>query len=223
MAPAFIFVDPYGFNIPWSLLKKLMKFSHVELFVNVMWRELDMAICQGPAADHGQASNLDEIFGCEDWQGLAKLDSPVERADEAARLLMERVGAKWRTHIRMMRGNKAVRCFLLHLTNHKQGRDLMKKCVWKACPDGDFYILNSYNPNQLALIEREPDLGQLRSWVLEQLGSGAAKKENLQKALLPLPWLPKHLNQSIRDLKMKQLIQDQEGGELAISPQDRLF
>ena len=44
MAPAFIFVDPYGFKVPGKLLAQLMTVGRVELFVNVIWRELDMAI-----------------------------------------------------------------------------------------------------------------------------------------------------------------------------------
>lgn len=47
MAPAFIFVDPYGFRIPGAILRKFMEFDRVELFVNVIWRELSMAIAQG--------------------------------------------------------------------------------------------------------------------------------------------------------------------------------
>ena len=44
LAPAFIFVDPYGFKIPGNVLRELMKFPQVELFVNVMWRNLNMAL-----------------------------------------------------------------------------------------------------------------------------------------------------------------------------------
>ena len=35
MAPAFLFVDPYGFKIPARLLGDLMKAGRVELFINV--------------------------------------------------------------------------------------------------------------------------------------------------------------------------------------------
>ena len=46
IAPAFIFFDPYGFKVPGDLLAQLMAAGRVELFVNVIWRELDMAIQQ---------------------------------------------------------------------------------------------------------------------------------------------------------------------------------
>ena len=43
--PAFIFVDPFGFKLPGGLLRNLLSYPKVELFVNIMWRELDLAIC----------------------------------------------------------------------------------------------------------------------------------------------------------------------------------
>ena len=58
MAPAFIFVDPYGFRVPGALLSQLMSAGRVELFVNVIWRELDMAIRQRQPPGHGLAASL---------------------------------------------------------------------------------------------------------------------------------------------------------------------
>lgn len=131
VAPAFVFVDPYGFKLPGDLLAELMEFESVELFVNVMWREMDMAISPMPEEGHGQAENLDRVFGSDAWRGISG-GTMVERADQAAELLAARVDAKWWTHVRMVSGGDAVRFFLLHLTNHDDGRDLMKDCVWRC-------------------------------------------------------------------------------------------
>ena len=65
LAPAFMFVDPYGFKIPTLLLAALMKAGRVELFINIMWRELDMLIQQRPAPGTSYAQTLEDIFGCE--------------------------------------------------------------------------------------------------------------------------------------------------------------
>jgi hypothetical protein len=66
MAPAFIFVDPYGFRLPGGPLRKLLSYPKVELFVNVIWRELDMAIqqCQGGACCPQPSSKGSDLFGC---------------------------------------------------------------------------------------------------------------------------------------------------------------
>ena len=46
LAPAFIFIDPFGFKLPGKLLRRILRFRGVELFVNVIWRELNMLIRQ---------------------------------------------------------------------------------------------------------------------------------------------------------------------------------
>ena len=43
MAPTFALVDPYSYQLPGESLRKLMAFPRVELFINVIWREHDMA------------------------------------------------------------------------------------------------------------------------------------------------------------------------------------
>src|SRR5262249_48197505 len=67
MAPAFIFVDPYGFRLPGRLLRQLLSYPKVELFVNVIWRELDMAIqqCRGGACRPQPASTGPYLLGYE--------------------------------------------------------------------------------------------------------------------------------------------------------------
>ena len=89
MAPAFLFVDPYGFKIPAGLLGDLMKAGRVELFINVMWRELDMLIQQRPAPGTPHAQTLDEIFGSEflahgsNWRRHGRASRPRDSADGA--------------------------------------------------------------------------------------------------------------------------------------------
>ena len=38
IAPAFVFIDPYGFKVPAETLSRLLAAGRVELFVNVVWR-----------------------------------------------------------------------------------------------------------------------------------------------------------------------------------------
>ena len=57
LAPAFVFVDPYGFRLPGKLLAQLKAFEKCELFITFMWRWIDMAI-RHPE----QAENMDALF-----------------------------------------------------------------------------------------------------------------------------------------------------------------
>ena len=210
MAPAFIFVDPYGFSLPGDLLAELMAFKRVELFVNVMWRELDMAMSQEPAPGHGQAAILDQLLGPDSWRSIDG-DSMVERADEAAALLADRVGARWWTHTRMVSGGGAVRFFLLHLTNHDAGRDLMKECLWKVCPGGDMMVRRSDNPDQFVLIEEKPDLAPLREWLLERLQDEPVAEDVLRQELRGMIWTWGHLRGVESDLESRGKVERLHG------------
>ena len=221
MAPAFIFVDPYGFSLPGDLLAELMAVGRVELFVNVMWRELDMAISQAPEAGHGQAENLDRLFGSGAWSGIHG-DRMVERADQAAELLARRVGARWWTHLRMVTGDDAVRFFLLHLTNHDSGRDLMKECVWKVCPGGGMKVRRSEDPNQFFLIEPEPDLTALREWLVRRLEAGPVTADVLKEELRARIWTWGHLRDVESELKSQGRVERRQG-MMSLQSQKQLF
>jgi len=249
--PSFIFVDPYGFKLPGSLLKKLISYPKVELFVNVIWRELDMAIRfvrgetrnppspartntsndlfpdepdEGAEADRiareerfGSAqeasratleATLNSVFAGDGWRKIDAVDADA-RADQCAALFREITGARWGTHFRMM-DNGRVRYFLLHLTNHPDGRDLIKECVWKVCPDGGFYASKSDNPGQVILIQPEPDLQPLRAWVANRLATGPRRWKVLTSDLREELWLGKHLNSVLKAMKKESVIAGSE-------------
>ena len=220
MAPAFIFVDPYGFKVPGKLLEQLMAVGRVELFVNVIWRELDMAIQQRKPPGHGMATALNGIFGDDRWRTIDG-ETPDERIGQAMHLLSNVVGAKWQTHFRMTTGGSATRYVLLHLTNHDAGRDLMKECMWRTAPGGDFEIRQCDDPKQPFLIAPEPDLAPLRRWVLERLQNGTYDKDELQTELRSEPWLVTHLNKVMKLLLRDGAI-DRASGAFSLTDSPRL-
>ena len=207
MAPAFLFVDPYGFKIPAGLLGDLMKAGRVELFINVMWRELDMLIQQRPAPGTPHAQTLDEIFGSGTWRTEVIGDGMDERLDRAIPLMARGIGAKWWTSaVRMVTGGQATRYVLLHLTNSDDGRDLMKECAWSVSPAGGFMVRRSDNPDQQFLIKPEPDLRPLRDWILNRLSRRPERWQDLHAAVRPEWWLPKQVNELVRELKKEGAI-----------------
>jgi three-Cys-motif partner protein len=204
MAPAFIFVDPYGFRVPGKILHDLMTFDRVELFVNIIWRELSMGIKNG-AESEGMAETLDLIFEGDGWRKLTGLPFN-EQADACINLFRSNIGAKWSTHIKMLGKNSATRYMLMHLTNHDAGRDLMKDCIWKACPEGGYLARISDNPKQQFLIEPKPDLKPLQEWVLQHLLNGPVRWQDLIAMLRQEIWREPQLNQIIRGLRKAKAI-----------------
>ena len=201
LAPAFFFVDPYGFKIPGRILAALMQFPHVELFVNVIWRELDMALTHAhrdPTSSH--ADNMSMIFGSDRWRSITATDHN-ERAEQAVDAFREMTGAQWSTHVRMLGDNRATRYVMLHLTNHAAGRDLMKSCVWKVCPDGTYCARKGDNPRQELLITPMPDLSPLKDWIETELQDGPMRWQELDERLRGQLWLSAHLNKVLREMR----------------------
>jgi len=203
LAPGFFFVDPYGFHLPGRLLRRILDHPGVELFVNVIWRQLDMGIQQG-RVNLGTApvAILNSVFDGEAWKTIDATDAD-ERAEQCAALFRTIIGARWGTHIRMMDHGR-VKYFLLHLTNSDDGRDLMKECIWKSCPQGGYYASKSDDPRQRLLIEPEPDFRPLREWVREKLAQEPKRWKALQEDLREELWLDKLLNDMIRKMRQER-------------------
>jgi three-Cys-motif partner protein len=210
MAPAFIFVDPYGFKIPGRLLRDLMNAGRVELLLTFMWRWVDMAIAQtrnNSRATSQLAVTLDGLFDTPEWRSRITSDSSIERAKQASELLRQQIGAKWFTDIKMLGENNAIHYLILHLTNHDDGRDLMKDCIWKICPDGGLHVRMGDNPDQEFLIKPTPDLRPLRSWVSGLLAQQPRKWNELSERLRAEIWRETHLRNVLKQLVAKKQIQ----------------
>ena len=205
LAPAFIFVDPYGFNVPGDVLRELMQFPRVELFVNVIWRELNMALAQGDKHP-GMADRLDSIFGGPSWRSnITSKDFDV-RVEQTIDTFKEMLQAKWATDIRMLGDNNMTRYILVHYTNHPAGRDLMKDCVWKVCPDGDFSARKMDNSDQLLLFSEGPDLDSLKEWVCDKLRERPHRWQEFHGLIRPLIWQKSHVNKIISNLRKDKVI-----------------
>jgi hypothetical protein len=176
-----------------------MAAGRVELFVNVIWRELSMAIAQPDAP--GMGPLLDEVFGGGEWRGRITAADFDARADQAVSLLADNISARWKTYIRMLGDNNVTRYLLVHFTNHDAGRDLMKECMWAVCPEGGFYARKGDNPAQQFLITPEPNLKPLRDWVINQLTHGPRRWLDLADALRAEVWRDSHLSQVLREMR----------------------
>jgi three-Cys-motif partner protein len=199
IAPAFVFVDPYGFKVPGDLIRRLLAAGRVEVFVNIIWRELDMAIALArDQSSGGMLETLNFVFGGDRWRNISNEMSFDVRADKAIDLLRELYGARWVTSMRMLGDNRVTRYVLAHFTNHEAGRDLMKDCMWAVCPDGGFYARRSDNPHQTMLIEAEPNLRPLDEWLTQELNREASRWATLSERIRGHLWRQAHLSQVIR-------------------------
>jgi three-Cys-motif partner protein len=199
LAPAFVFVDPYGFKLPGQLLARLKSFERCELFITFMWRWVDMAI-RNPS----QEENMDALFGSPEWRELRDLSDPDERCEAAIRLLDRQIGGKYLTRVKMLGEHGEIKYVLIHTTGHPKGRELMLEAMWKICPTGGFRVRVNDNPDQEFLIEPTPDLEPLRDWLWRNYSGKSVSVEQIYSDLEAPEtgtfYLKRHLHLVLKEL-----------------------
>src|SRR5207247_8054784 len=81
IAPAFAFVDPYGFKLSMPLLNRFLKAGKTELLVNFMFRYVDMAMYK-----EDKKSILNELFGTREWRELRSVLNYSDRVKNTVKL-----------------------------------------------------------------------------------------------------------------------------------------
>ena len=101
---------------------------------------------------------------------------------------------------------RGTRYLLVHFTNHDQGRELIKDCIWKVCPDGGFYARKSDSHRQYVLITPNPNLKPLEQWVIERLGVRNYSWKELLEDLRAEIWRGPHLTTVLTSMRKAEKI-----------------
>ena len=208
LAPCFAFIDPFGFTLDMKLINRLLKQNKAEVFINFMFRYVNMAIENQKDGETALADNLDMLFGSENWREIQQIESTEERAEAIVRFFKSSLEAKYVTYVKMYGANRALKYVLFHATNHSAGRELMIDSIWAACPDGSFSAYERDNPEQLTLITLDPNLKPLKQRLQKEF---AGQKVNMDE-IYKWHWKTqvfkkKHLHEVIKELKDNNLIE----------------
>ena len=201
LAPSFVFVDPYGFQLSMELLNSLLQFRGCELLINFMYRYIDLAI-----HNPDQANNMDTLFGCHDWSDLSRINNLESRYRETIALFSRQLQAEFATHMNMMGTNNAPKYVLIHASNHPKGRNLMKDSMWAISPDGSFTAYERDNPSQLVLIEPEPDLQLLKNMLWTQFTGEQVHTKKIDNWSLYTSYREKHVRDIVRDYRKREIV-----------------
>jgi three-Cys-motif partner protein len=208
LAPAFAFVDPYGFKLSMDLLNDLLGFPQCELLINFMYRYVDMAI-HNPA----QAANMDSLFGCRHWRELIGIEDNEERAEKIIALFSSQLRADFVTHMYMRAKNGVLKYVLLHATNHRRGREVMKGAMWAVTPDGSFTAFERHAPAQLVLIVPDPDLEPLREHLWTCFAGKQVRMKEIYDWLVGELYLKSHLHTILRDYRNRKIVDFSDYGD----------
>lgn len=200
LAPSFFFLDPYNYQLPMELMKKILSNPRSEILINFMTRYVGLAI------EKNQEENLNLLFGSNIWKELNKVSDFNERSERLLALYSEELGARYGSILDMKGDKNELKYSLIHATNHKEGRELIKDCLWKVTPDGSFTIYQKKDPKQKLLIQPEPNLNILIDHIKNDFKGKKLRFSQIQDWILESDWRLTHVRTILSKLKDDKLI-----------------
>lgn len=128
LRPTFFLVDPFGFKIKISTLRRIMQVDRSEIFLNFMYN----GICRNLRVRSAEET-LNDLFGDKSWKNLCSTD--YEKEKRLVKLFKNKLKefSKYVFYYRICFPNMVDRTYyyLFHLTNHPKGCSIMKSCFAK--------------------------------------------------------------------------------------------
>ncbi|HNU62725.1 MAG: three-Cys-motif partner protein TcmP [Candidatus Cloacimonas sp.] len=126
LAPSFFFVDPFGFTLKYSTIKRIMNVEKSEVFLNFMYDSV-----QRHLTNPNVNNCMDELFGCKQWKDIANCSS-LKKEQAIIGFYRDQLKeiANFVIPFRVCYTdrNRTI-YYLIHLTNNLKGASIMKSCV----------------------------------------------------------------------------------------------
>lgn len=163
--PTFVFIDPFGFKIPFSYVAEVLRAQSCEVLITFMFEEINRFLSQ-----QQQPDNFDELFGCPDWRKGTEIKEPRERVkflhDLYQRQLIQAGGASFVRSFAMRNEQNTMDYFLFFATNNELGLKKIKEAMWRVDESGTYTFSDATDPNQSVLFAAEPDRELLQRLIL---------------------------------------------------------
>lgn len=199
LAPAFIFIDPFGFTgIPFDLIKKFMEFPSCEVFITFMYEEINRFV-----SDQKLWDNLKQTFGTEEWKKVLTETTPRERSrilhDVYKAQLEQEAKIKYVHSFKMINKTNKTDYFLFFGTNSIVGLKKMKEAMWNIDESGLFQFSDAtYNPDQPELFKLAPDFYKLKGLIVSNFKGKKVSVEDIEEFVV--------VNTSFRETHYKRQI-----------------
>lgn len=126
LAPTFFLIDPFGFSIKFSTLKRIMKTPKSEIFFNFMYNSVQRFLRYEKVEE-----KMYDLFGCDAFK---KIEHSDHREDDIIHLFVKQLKniAKFAFPYRIQFPDKKMTYYyMIHVSNHIKGISIMKHCYAK--------------------------------------------------------------------------------------------
>jgi three-Cys-motif partner protein len=206
--PTFVFIDPFGFKIPFSYVAEILRAQSCEVLITFMFEEINRFLSQGQQPD-----NFDDLFGCRDWRDGINIKLPSERVkflhDLYQRQLTQAAGANYVRSFAMRNERNSMDYFLFFATNNELGLRKMKEAMWRVDESGTYAFSDATDPNQSVLFSAEPDRQLLTRLVVNKFAGGETTLNEIERFVVR--------NTPFRETHYKKVLQALEEAEKIVS------
>ncbi len=198
--PTFFFIDPFGYSIKYSTLKRIMSIEKSEILLNFMYDSINRWL-----SVDSQTINMSNLFGTEDWKKLVSLEGR-DRESAIIDLFWDQLKkiAKYVFPFPFEEPDKRrTKYYIIHLTNHLKGCTIMKSCFAKH-NQGRLSYLGNRSPQM-----RLSDFGDVKSIEVEKYLFSKYNNTNqkyldiLESNIDNTPYLESDFLKSIKNLEEK--------------------
>lgn len=204
--PTFVFIDPFGFKIPFSYVAQVLRAQSSEVLITFMFEEINRFLSQGQQPD-----NFDELFGCPHWRQGTNIKVPGERIkflhDLYQRQLKQAAGASFVRTFAMRNERNTMDYFLFFATNNELGLKKMKEAMWRVDESGTYSFSDATDPNQAVLFAAEPDRALLSRLIVDRFaGSETTSTEIEHFVVRDTPFRETHYKKVLQVLEEAGII-----------------
>lgn len=150
--PTFAFIDPFGYNMPISIIKRIMSSPKSEVLVTLVIPEMKR-FCSNP----GWEELLNKLYGTSEWKNMKDIKDPDEKTNFLRDLYINQLkkysNIKHILYFKMINKNNQISYFLIFGSNHWRGIEVMKNAMWTIDPTGNYAFSDLSNPNQSTLMD----------------------------------------------------------------------
>jgi three-Cys-motif partner protein len=204
--PTFVFIDPFGFKIPFSYVRKVLQTPSCEVLITFMFEEINRFLSQ-----EYQPENFDELFGCPDWRKGNDIKLPRERVKFLHDLYQEQLtkaaGASFVRSFAMRNERNTMDYFLFFATNNELGLKKIKEAMWRVDESGTYTFSDATDPNQSVLFSAEPDRELLRRQLLHRFAGTQAALSEIEKFVVrETPFRETHYKKVLQSLETNEIV-----------------
>lgn len=203
--PTFFMIDPYGINVSYKTLKRIMNIPKTEILFNFMFNYLNRFLTQ-----ENSAAGISELYGNDDWMQYKSLCGSLKE-DALVELFRKRL-KEFSSYVYQYRLSFADQdrtyYYLFHLTNEVKGCSIMKD-AFASVNFGNIEFLgpNQPNPAQLCLIDQaECKIDNIKFYIFKNYKEQEITYENLLiQNIDNSPYLETQIRQAISSMENEYL------------------